>query len=146
MYSEITQTVKTADERDLMLSEIESLKSALFETKNGGIENALRANVRASVASFLRKGMEGKNASGYLDGLIRELKGLEELKLILAIEPTENMIDTIYSWMISNSLGNVILNIEVDKRIIAGAQISFRGKYFDGSLSDLVDSVLTSKK
>lgn len=138
MYSEISQTVKTADERDLMLSEVESLKSALFETKNGGLENALRTNVRASVASLLRKGMEGQNATNYLDGLILELKSLEELKITLAIEPTENMVEAIYSWVINNSMGNVILNIEVDKRVIAGAQISYRGKYFDGSLAEVI--------
>jgi len=73
---------------------------------------------------------------------IKELKKIEFIDLTVATEPSSQTLRKISDW-IKNSVGqNIAMNIIVDKDIIAGAIISFKGKYLDLSTKSQLDSAI----
>lgn len=140
MYSDILATIMSTTDRDMLISEAEELKRAMFETKEGRLEQALKNEVRASVSGIIKNGIEKNGAEKYLNGLIDELKKMDEVKIVLAIEPTESLIGLIYATINKGKNASFVLNLEIDKNILGGALISYKGKYFDGSLAKLISS------
>ena len=51
------------------------------------------------------------------------------------------MINRIYKWVADNIEKKCVLEISVDKTIIAGARISFRGKYADMTMDKKWDEI-----
>lgn len=145
MYSELLGMIRTNFDRDLLLSEIEALKQAIYEPSEGGVEKALSANVRASVAQAIRNDLKGGgDYENYLLGLEKALGDMEEVRLGLAVEPTEDFLSQIYDW-ISASVGkNHIIQIDIDNRILGGAKISYKGRYLDYSLAKILHADLAS--
>lgn len=146
MYSDMLVFVRTNLERDLLLSELAAVKTALFEPKKV-LEEILKSDVRASVASVIRtKAEKEENFTNYIEGLIRELKNLVEVRVELPYEPTEGLIDMIYSWLTKNVSGSLVISVVINSSILGGATISYKGKYYDGGLSRILDSVLADEK
>jgi F0F1-type ATP synthase delta subunit len=146
-YAYILSLVKTTRERDLLLEEAAALKKSLFETKEGSIDDVLKTQVRSEVASILRsKKEQGENMEKYLEGLEDAVEALGEVKLELAFDPTEQTLEVVSNWITQNIGEGYLLDINVDRRILGGAKISFKGKYFDGSLIKMVDAALESNK
>lgn len=147
MYSDILSLVTTTREREELLNELTSLKSALFDTKAGGLDHALSTEVRKSVAEKIRAGIsKAKSAEDYINGLENELKALSEIKLSLATEPSENLLGVIFNWVYQNAGEGLLIDIEVDGSILGGAKVSYNGKYFDGSLVKSIESTFRPQK
>ena len=147
MYSDIISLVRTTRDRDILLSEIESLKNSMYETKNGGFDAALKSEVRSEVAAILRtKKDSGQDMEKFVEGLATAAKALEELKLELAFDPTDETLETILHWVSQNVGEGYLLDIKVNPKILGGAKIAFKGKYFDGSLIKVVDATLTANQ
>lgn len=60
-----------------------------------------------------------------------ELENLRSIKLTLAYEPTRTNILTFSNWTKKNVAEDVILDINIDPKLVAGAQIIWNGKYQD---------------
>lgn len=83
----------------------------------------------------------------FLQALIEETKALPELKLTIAVSPTEELLERLKDWAIGKGHGNLIFDIDVKPDIIAGAIIiSKEGKYTKYSLSDMLDNYFTVRK
>lgn len=146
MYSDILGFVRTNLERDILLNELEQIKIALFEPK-AGVEQVLKSSVCASHAAILReKSKKEENFASYIEGLIKELTNMDEVKIELPQEPTEGLIDIVYGWLTKNVSPNVIISVSVNPAILGGATISYKGKYYDGSLSRILDEVISNEK
>ena len=61
------------------------------------------------------------------------MESLQILSLTLAFEPHENTLSKLWSWASQNVSKDVILDISVNPRLIAGATVSWGGKYKDYS-------------
>jgi len=147
MYSDILSLIKTTKERDVLLEEISALKASLFETKQGGIEEVLKEEVRSEIARVVRaKKQEGENMEKYLSKLEEAVKSLEEFKLELAFDPTEQTLEVVSNWISQNIGEGYLLDIKVNRSILGGAKLSFKGKYFDGSLIKIVDDSLLANR
>jgi len=146
MYSDILSGIKTSFDRDTIIEEISLLKKSVYESKEK-LEETLKIDVRGSVTSIIRTKIEqGENIEKYLDGLATEVEKLTELKLELSFEPSEHSIDTIFSWVQTNVGNGTILDIETNPKILGGARISYKGKYWDGSLVKVLDDTLEASR
>ncbi|MDP1743324.1 MAG: hypothetical protein Q8L51_00885 [Candidatus Amesbacteria bacterium] len=115
----------TKDQVDLLRQEIDILMSSKYQSKKKQV-------VRESTILELEK------RKGDLENWKLEIENLRELHLTLAYEPTRININTYSAWVKKNVGENVVLDINVDPAIIAGAQIVWNGKYKNYSKSDTV--------
>jgi F0F1-type ATP synthase delta subunit len=102
--------IRTLEEKELILSEIDAVKRKDFKS------------VRLNMVERL---VELK------DSLENDLKKLEVVKVILAINPTVGMLDLLDSFFKDKLDKKVIFDIEVDPKIIGGIQIVYNGNYGD---------------
>lgn len=146
MYSDVTQFVRSSTELGTLLSEIEIIKKALFDSGGGGVDEVLASSVRESVASIFKEKFKKEAPEKYLEGLESELSGLQEIRLTLASELSGDQMENVYSWVSANVGQGVIVNVELDPKILGGAVITFKGKYYDGSLVKTVEELLQKNK
>lgn len=106
--------IKTVEERNLILNEIDLLKRR--DT----------TNIRVNILETLR--------SVDLNDLKTKLSNLETVKITIAIEPTVAIVELIESFFQKNLKEKVLFDFEVDKNILGGLQIVYKGKYFDVSV------------
>lgn len=112
---DFSNNIRTLEERDLILSEIEFIKRRDLDS--------IRNNTKEFISSI-------KNH----DEFIESLKKIEIIKIIIAIEPTVGILNSIDEFFKTKLGIKVIFDIEVDKNIIGGIQIVYRGIYADFSV------------
>lgn len=78
----------------------------------------------------------------YLTSFIEQVKVLPELDITIAYEPTNDTLKAISQWFIISFGKQVLLNITVDRNLIAGAAINFNGKYKDYSFKNQFNEIV----
>lgn len=111
--------IKTLEERNLILSDITSIKRKDFDS------------VRKDYLEVL------KNTD--LNDLVKKLDSFEVIKIIIAIEPTIGILETISSFIKKNTNKRILIDFEIQKEIIGGLQIIYKGKYYDVSVLSLIN-------
>ena len=153
VYSDILRSVKTTEHARDLLSEIDILLESLFKTDSKAFEKAL--NSISAVSSQMLKEIFIRNYGSFenkamikecLIGLKEEMQKLKILKISLALEVSENLIDNLFNWVLKNLKAGIILNINTDKSIIGGAIIEFEGRYKDFSLKKALEEVFATKR
>lgn len=115
--------IKTLEDRDLILSEIESLK-------------------RRDTSS-VRKEYLGLLSKFDLNNLLKKLKEMEVFRVVLAISPTIGILEIIDNFLMANLKQKVIIDFDINKEIIGGMQIVYQGKYCDMSVLQKIKQKLT---
>ncbi len=105
--------ITTVEDKDLVLFEIAAIKRKDF----GSVRKSFLDNI----------------ANIDLNDLAKKVKNLETVKIILGISPTTGIVETIKNFFKINLDKQVVFDFEVDKEIIGGLQIIYKGKYFDSS-------------
>lgn len=84
----------------------------------------------------------------FLTSFIEQIKILPELDITIAYEPNTETLKAISQWFIISYGKQVLLNVSVDRKLIAGAAINYKGKYRDFSLKEqfngIIKKILTS--
>ncbi len=78
----------------------------------------------------------------YLTSFIEQIKILPELDITIAYEPNNETLKAISQWFIISFNKQVLLNIKVDRSLIAGAAINFKGKYRDYSFKNQFEEIV----
>ena len=63
------------------------------------------------------------------------------LSLVVAFEPNEETFKLLSEWLLLNIHKQVLLDITIDTKLIAGATVSFNGKYVDCSIKPKFDQI-----
>lgn len=147
-FAEIIEGVKTKSDAGELLRELELLENGLYNSDDNAILKLLDEGVSKKLSSVIKDNILKGNQSYTTDvvkTILREITDsvnkLEIFRIDIGIEPTEKMIDKIYRWISDNVETKCILDISVDKSIIAGARISFRGKYADMTMDKKWDEI-----
>jgi hypothetical protein len=74
-----------------------------------------------------------------LDKIREKVSSMPVISLTLAFEPGEETLKSLSDWFPLNINRQVLLDIKVDTNLIAGAYISFNGKYSDSSVKPIFD-------
>ena len=144
MYSEILSHIRTSDEVKILFDEIDILLDALYKEAGQGFESTLRTYVRDWVSGEMKKAWSGNvlDKEEYLKKLKSALENLKSIKLTLAFEPTDASLDKFYGYVRQNIGEGIILEINYEPTIIAGALIAYEGEYRDFSLKRLFEEEL----
>ncbi|MBI2031787.1 MAG: hypothetical protein HYT08_04210 [Candidatus Levybacteria bacterium] len=142
IYSDIIKAVKTTADAEDFLSQIDALFAKLFKTTPGSFDENLKKIIGSNFAALLRESLEKNNINKndqssiekFLNGLKDYIQQLKILKLQIAFQPSDEMIDDIFVWVSENIGQGIILDISYDISLIGGAIITFEGKYRDLSL------------
>lgn len=148
MDFQILQLINTVDDRDLVLNEVDILRSSLFQQKGDAFDSVLKAKVRSWVRSHILVNIESDQVSkeSYLTYLKEELLKMEVVILELAFEPTLTSVESFASHIKKVRGASSVLDIRYNPELIAGAKISFRGKYKDFSMTDRFKEVMEEVK
>jgi F0F1-type ATP synthase delta subunit len=95
--------------------------------------------------SFLRDNKiniySNSDLKAFFEKIQQQISNLPVLSLVIAFEPAEETFKMLSEWLLLNIHKQVLLDITVDAKIIAGATISFNGKYSDRSIKTRFDQI-----
>lgn len=137
--SKLFAKIRTRIEAQQLRAEMELLLNSLFEGDQRYAQIAKQ--VRSWVWAIMQEEMpqESSERKEYLDRIINQIDTLELLELTLAFEPSEKTLSEIFSYIQQSTGPGVILDLHLDRTILAGIKISFRGLYRDFSLIQQFD-------
>ena len=135
MYSEIIHKLSTKEETYQLLDEVNSLLNSLYQSTTD-YDDVLINGTRKWVADMITNEMEKEKIGKeeYLKGLKVEINKLKIMDLTISFEPSSSTVNHISSWVKENLGESIIINFINDPKIIAGATISYNGRYIDLSL------------
>lgn len=81
----------------------------------------------------------------YLTSFIEQVKIMPELDITIAYEPNMETLKSISQWFIISYNKQVLLNISVDRKLIAGAAINYKGKYKDFSYRNQFNEIVKNQ-
>jgi hypothetical protein len=135
---ELAECVRTSDERDMFAEGIFQTKRALSGSPKAPEVKALFLDLfNADSASLMYRLYQGEGAQN-LDAFITRVEamvlGWPQIRLSLAIRPTERLIKKLHDWLIY-SLGEVVvIEFQYEPQLLAGAVMEWQGRYRDYSL------------
>ena len=152
IYFDLITSLKTVGEVNDLSSEIDTLMSALFKSRNSSLEKAfglISQKTAKKITQIFSKNNfntdDKELITDFLDTLASLIKKFKVIKLTLAFDPTPKTIDNIHEFVSQNLGIGYILDIEVLENILGGAVIMFNGKYQDFTLKKTLEEVFESK-
>ncbi len=143
--------IKTRDQINELSASIDDFIKMMYSTGSTVI-NATKGNFEALVEEdfpelfdYVKQNFVSLSNREAVEQLLSEYRDsfedYEEIKLTLAIEPEEKLIQKILDWFSKNipDTFDYVLEIEKKKNILGGTLISFRGSYTDFSLEKKLD-------
>lgn len=109
-------------------------------------EKVFNSKLPYDLASILGKMSQEKNISlqdknalqDFLNKIQHEISKIPVVHIILAIDPTKDMIDEITNWFYVKYERLILLDITIDKDLIGGASLSFNGRANEYSLRNQI--------
>jgi F0F1-type ATP synthase delta subunit len=146
MYKELLEDINTTEESVTCIHQLDDLGNSLFVKKTSFDEKLdlyLENNFRNKLVTVIEKLKLDVNDPGKIEKFITEirekLKELPIMRLDLAFEPTASIINHISEWIGHNLEQKVLLDINPDHTLVAGAIIGFNGKMVDLTLKHRIE-------
>jgi F0F1-type ATP synthase delta subunit len=153
IYYDLITTLKTTQEVESFVSEIDTLMFEFYKTKGLLIHRTLDSISFGTVGKimqvFLKNNLDINNKNtfvSFFQTLKILIKKLKVIKLVLAFDPTRKTIERIHNFVKENIGIGYILDIEVYKEVLGGAIIIFNGKYKDSTLKKSLEEVCRSRR
>jgi len=144
----IISGVKTKTELNNLLRELEMLEKSLYQTGENDFDEVLHNGVSQKLSEAIQNLLHGQENSqdqnirkALLDEIIHSVNNLKSVKMEISVEPSQGMIKKIHKWITENTGAGRIMEIIVDENIIAGARITYEGKYAECTLNKVWDEV-----
>ncbi len=80
----------------------------------------------------------------FVTKLQETITNLPVVPIVLAFEPKDQTMKMLSEWFMINLKKQVLFDISVDRTLIAGAAITYNGKFKDFSIKPVVDGVITN--
>lgn len=146
-FSSIFDNVCTPDDAKNVISDLEALSASLFSSKRGKvvkkIEKILSFELAEGIKRYCKEGkidVENKEKCQQLvNEIVKALRRLPIITLYLAFLPTELYIKKIAALLHGYCKQKVLIEINVEKIVIGGAVIAWKGMYKDFSLRKTID-------
>ena len=136
----ILDTICTMAEVDSLLRVIDILGDSLYRTEERSWEKVVQSQMGSEWTGFFDLPPQLRKA--YLDSLQNQLHSLKVLRLRVAVDLPVASLRRICAWGRQNISPDVVLDMEIDPAIVAGAEISWAGKYIDLSHRTELDKLL----
>lgn len=149
----ILEYVHTQEGALVLVRGIEVLERSLYRSHPDSFEKILEKEIPHGVASIFRDVFASPSYAddvqkkGEFLSLVKEkLMKLQSLRLEIAFEPTERMIEEFVHWIRREIRKDLVVEFVVDPLILGGARMIFNGRYCDFSLHRMINDLLENKK
>ncbi len=149
----LLQQIITQDEVEVVRQGIQLLHDAIYRADSAVFLDILRKDFPKRVADELSNILAVPLTQKDFQTIKETLLSLEEMlgqltvmSLDLAFEPSTEVIDTISAWVGREVGSRIILDIHIDRTIIGGARIVFKGRYWEKTLIQMIAEVLEQKR
>jgi hypothetical protein len=149
---DLTDFFITKNQATSFIQSIEIINDQLYEV-NFNLEKALSNQFgiekKDKFITFLREqninNSSNDDLKKFLTSVQENIRKLPVLSITLAFEPDDKTLKAIVEWFLFNLNRQILLDISVDKKIIAGASINFKGKYKDYSVKPLFENMINKE-
>lgn len=139
----LSEMVVTREDVDTLIMDIDILIDSLYRSGNGSYDQTIKNSVRSSTAKLLKTiGTSREERQAALEQLKSKLLSAKYLKLTIAFDPSVETINRIADWVRRNIDSEIVLDLKIDRSIIAGAIIEHEGRYIDHSVNKQLNVAL----
>lgn len=140
IYSDIVSTLaRSRTEANGLLEEIEELERSLYKIGDGDFNSTMEHKIRAKTAYAIDQSIGETDREVFLKDLKAKINSLTYLGLKIAFEPNLEIVGKLHTWVKQNLGEGVALDIVIDKSILGGAIIEYKGKIGNFSILKEVD-------
>jgi len=82
------------------------------------------------------------DVKAFLNTLQKQVSSLQVLSLTIAFEPNQQTLTSLSEWFMVNMKKQMLFDITVDHTVIAGATLSYNGKFSDFSIRPTFNRIL----
>lgn len=140
-YTEIISALaRTRSEANILLGELDVLLRSLYKTGQDNFDATLAGRVRARTANAISLAVVGANTEVVLKNLKNKIEALNYLGLTIAFDPNLETIGRLYLWVKQNLGDGVAIDLKIEKSILGGAIIEYKGKIRSFTILTAVDN------
>lgn len=146
-YKALIDLTKTTEDLVSLQEEIDMILQSLFHVEVYKLEEVMEKFVRIRVAAEIEKLLKAHPNSSkedikvILSKAYRTICTLPILRLTMAFEPSEMQVSNISYWARSNLEQGILLDLSLDRSLIGGLVITYKGKYYDFSLKNKLKEI-----
>jgi|GEM_PF-1730495 len=149
--ADIASTVRTKQEADICIDDVDHLLTAYYQTDTKDIENVLRNKISAKNAQLFMSilseyGGDHTLFQAFLEKLHQQISSFSVFQLTIAFDPNDSTLDVLSLWVKTNISPLTVLDVVCNPHILGGAIISYKGIYKDFSLKRKLDELFNKKK
>lgn len=151
LVADILSLLHTKVEADHFLTQMDLLSESLFSNKTSLKEKMnefFSSEVVLSLTNIWQQAGIDINNIIELQHFLAEIKDsirrTPVINLTIAFKPKEKTIQRIFEWVSFRLKSPILLNINVEKQIIGGAIIEFKGKYFEYTIHKVLEEKMAS--
>jgi F0F1-type ATP synthase delta subunit len=148
--SDIVAQLHTKLEADNFLIQLSDLSESLFNNKinfKDKLNTLFSSDLSLSILNGIKEANIDENnrieIQHYLEQISDSVKKTPIINITLAFRPKQSTTQKIYDWLSLRLRKPVLLNFKVERQIIAGAIIEFKGKYFEYTVHKSLNEYLT---
>lgn len=149
VYIPFANSINDTNALYILISQLETLKRFLFKDKEGTISQKAGTFLSSNLANIFRdleeKGLEPPSDSKQMlliDSIINYLENLPEVKITMAFEPSATLISKLNNEISKEHGQKVVLDVNINQFIVAGAAFEFNGKYREYTLALRIDEFI----
>lgn len=113
------------------------------------LQEKLGARKKDKFMALLRENRIPVNSNSALSKFIEQIKknitDMPEVSITIAIEPQQGVLNSISDWFMLNLQQQVLLDIQTDPEIIAGAVVNYQGNHIDASVKPVFNKICSDK-
>lgn len=140
----ISVLARSKTEAIYLMDEIDKLERSLYKIGEGDFKSTLEKEVRAKTAYVIEQAIGDGNHEVFLKSLREKVCGLTYLGLTIAFEPNLEIVGKIYTWVNQNVGEGISLDISINKSILGGAIIEYKGKIMNLTLLPKIDKYFSN--
>ena len=147
MDSDFLLNLKSKDDARELTSSLDILINAGYRS-DIDIYALLKKVIRNDIADDLVDGIKQnqENWADYLQSVKQKVANLPIIEITLPIRPSSETLDVISDWVRVNLNSQLLVDIFYDPSIVAGAKVSYLGKYFELTAVGLLNERLRLNK
>jgi hypothetical protein len=139
----------TKVQADDFLSRLTTLSEMFFRT-NFNFENALTQQLGVNKADKFLTIMRENNVNPaslstvkeFVTVLTQRIMTMPVITLTVAFEPNDQALKSVSEWFVINMKKQLLFDIKIDQTIIAGATVTYQGKFSDFSIRETFNQIL----
>lgn len=148
IYSEVYKNIITSEAASMWLEQIDNYLDSLYEINNKSKEENLNLLFPSESAEVIKNQLKAQGINlediervkNYLIGLKESLQNAKLITITLAVKPDDKLLNDIYTALEKVIGGDcALLEIKINKEILGGAEIIWKGQYFEHTLKKKVE-------